>query len=99
MKRQTRVFQNHKLNDNTLLNPNQDSKKKSFVECLTDIVIGFVFYLPVNFFVLPLFVDQIANQDFIGMMTISLIFTSIALVRKFTIRRWFENMKAQSKLL
>ena len=74
-------------------------KPESRLKSLFESVIGFVFYLPVNFFVLPLFVDQIANQDFIGMMTISLIFTSIALVRKFTIRRWFENMKAQSKLL
>ena len=76
----------------------RESRLKSLFESVIDIVIGFLFYLPVNFFVLPLFVDVIANQDFIGMLTISLIFTSIALVRKFTIRRWFENMKAQSRL-
>ena len=73
----------------------KDSRRKSLVEALIDITVGFMLYLPVNFFVLPLFVDVIANQDFIGMLTISLIFTSIALVRKFTIRRCFENMKAQ----
>ena len=93
MKRQTRVFQNHKLNDNTLLNPNQDSKKKSFVECLTDIVIGFVMYLPINFFILPMFANQIANQEIIGFLQITAIFTLVALVRKYAIRRWFSRMR------
>ena len=41
----------------------QDSKKKSIVESITDIVIGFLMYLPINFFVLPMFADQIANQE------------------------------------
>ena len=93
MKRQTRVFQNHKLNDNTLLNPNQDSKKKSFVECLTDIVIGFVMYLPINFFILPMFANQIANQEIIGFLQITAIFTLVALVRKYAIRRWSSRMR------
>ena len=92
MKRQTKLFQNHKLNDNTLLNPNQDSKKKSFVECLTDIVIGFVMYLPINFFILPMFANQIANQEIIGFLQITAIFTLVALVRKYAIRRWFSRM-------
>ena len=93
MKRQTKLFQNHKLNDNTLLNPNQDSKKKSFVECLTDIVIGFVMYLPINFFILPMFANQIANQEIIGFLQITVIFTLVALVRKYAIRRWFSRMR------
>ena len=93
MKRQTRPFQNHKLNDNTLLNPNQDSKKKSFIECLTDIVIGFLIYLPINFFILPMFADQIANQEIIGFLQITAIFTLVALGRKYAIRRWFSGMK------
>ena len=93
MKRQTKLFQNHKLNDNTLLNPNQDSKKKSFVECMTDIIIGFIMYLPINFFILPMFADQIANQEIIGFLQITAIFTLVALVRKYAIRRWFSAMK------
>ena len=70
-----------------------DSKKKSFVETITDITLGFLLFLPVNFFVLPLFVDQIASQDVLGMLTISLIYTTIALARKYTIRRWFESRR------
>ena len=67
-----------------------DSKKKSLAETITDITLGFLLFLPVNFFVLPLFVDQIASQDVLGMLTISLIYTTIALARKYTIRRWYE---------
>ena len=76
-----------------------DSKKKSFYETLIDVVIGFFIYLPINFVVLPLFAETIANQEIFGMMAISLVFTVIALVRKFTIRRWFENMKIQSRFV
>ena len=70
-----------------------DSKKKSLVECLADIVIGFVMYLPINFFILPIFADQIANQEMIGFLQITAIFTLVALVRKYAIRRWFSGMK------
>jgi hypothetical protein len=70
-----------------------DSKKKSVIETIIDIVIGFLLFLPVNFFVLPLFVDQIANQEVVGVLSISCIYMSIALIRKYTLRRWFERMR------
>ena len=70
-----------------------DSKKKSLVECLMDILIGFVMYLPINFFILPMFADQIANHEIIGFLQITAIFTLVALVRKYAIRRWFSGMK------
>ena len=70
-----------------------DSKKKSLIESLTDIVIGFIMYLPINFFILPMFADQIANQEIIGFLQITAIFTLVALVRKYAIRRWFSGMK------
>ena len=70
-----------------------DSKKKSLVECLMDILIGFVMYLPINFFILPMFADQIANQEIIVFLQITAIFTLVALVRKYAIRRWFSGMK------
>ena len=69
-----------------------DSKKKSLVECLMDILIGFVMYLPINFFILPIFANQIANQEIIGFLQITAIFTLVALVRKYAIRRWFSRM-------
>jgi len=68
-----------------------DSRKKSALETVIDVILGFMIFVPVNYLVLPLFVDQIAGYDIAGMLTISAIFTSISLVRKYAIRRWFEN--------
>ena len=70
-----------------------DSRKKSMIETITDITLGFLLFLPVNFFVLPLFIEQIASQDVLGMLTISLIYTSIAIARKYSLRRWFERKR------
>ena len=71
----------------------RDSKKRSMIETVTDVAIGFVMYLPINFLVLPLFAEQISSYDILGFFQLSAIFTAIALVRKYTIRRWFENLK------
>ena len=70
-----------------------DSRKKSITETIIDVSTGFVIFLPVYFFVLPLFVDEIASQSIIGILSISGIYTSIALVRKYTLRRLFERMR------
>ena len=80
-------------NDTMFLNPSQDSKKKSIIETLTDIVIGFVMYLPINFFILPMFAGEIANQEIMGFLQITAIFTLVAFVRKYAIRRWFSQMR------
>ena len=70
-----------------------DSRKKSALETITDVVLGFLIFVPVNYFVLPLFVDQIAEYNIVGILTISAIFTSISLVRKYALRRWFESQR------
>ena len=70
-----------------------DSRKKSMVETIVDIVAGFLLFLPVNFLVLPLFVNDIVTQNVSGMLTISAIYTAIALARKYVLRRWFESMR------
>jgi len=70
-----------------------DSRKKSITETIIDVSTGFLLFLPVNFFVLPLFVDEIASQSILGILSISGIYTSIALVRKYTLRRLFERMR------
>jgi len=80
-------------NENVFLNYGQDSKKKSIIESVTDIVIGFLMYLPINFFVLPMFSDQIANQEIVGFLQITAVFTMVAFVRKYAIRRWFSKMQ------
>ena len=75
-----------------------DSRKRSLIESLFDIITGFLIYLPINYFVLPYITEGIDNQNIETMLTISFIYTSIALVRKYSIRRWFVNKSVTKKL-
>ena len=77
----------------------KDSRKKSFCEALFDVVAGFLLYLPVNFFILPYFTQGIDEYNIATMLTISSIYTSIALVRKYTIRRWVIGFKGKKKII
>ena len=74
-------------------NVSTDSRKKSLVETFLDIFLGFVMFLPVNYFVLPLFAEQISDHSLLAAIQICVIFSTISLVRKFIIRRWFEKMR------
>ena len=76
-----------------LKNTSADSKTKSLTETLLDIFLGFLMFLPVNYFVLPLFAGQIADHSLLTAIQIGVIFSTISLVRKFVIRRWFERMR------
>ena len=75
------------------LNTSTDSKTKSLVETSLDIFLGFLMFLPVNYFVLPLFAEQIADHRLLTAIQVGVIFSTISLVRKFVIRRWFERMR------
>ena len=77
----------------------KDSRKKSFCEALLDVVVGFLLYLPVNFFVLPYFTRGINDYNVLTMLSISLMYTTIALVKKYTIRRWIVGFKGKKKLV
>ena len=70
-----------------------DTKTKSLVETSLDIFLGFLMFLPVNYFVLPLFAEQIADHSLLTAIQVGVIFSTISLVRKFVIRRWFEKMR------
>jgi len=70
-----------------------DSKTKSLVETSIDIFLGFMMFLPVNYFVLPLFAEMIAEHSLLAAIQIGIMFSTISLVRKFVIRRWFEKMR------
>ena len=76
----------------------KDSRKKSLVEAIADIVIGFLIYLPINIFVLPYFTSGIEEYSLATGLSISAIYTSIALVRKYLIRRWFVSMNVTKTL-
>ena len=67
----------------------KDSRRKSMIESIMDIVVGFLIYLPINIFVLPYFTSGIEEYSLATGLSISAIYTSIALVRKYLIRRWF----------
>ena len=75
-------------------NVSTDSRKKSLVETSLDIFLGFLMFLPVNYFVLPLFVEPIASHSLLTAIQIGVIFSTISLIRKFTLRRWFERMRS-----
>ena len=76
-----------------LKNASADSRKKSLVEPSLDIFLGFMMFLPVNYFVLPLFAEMIAEHSLLAAIQIGIMFSTISLVRKFVIRRWFERMR------
>ena len=77
-------------------NVTTDSKTKSLVETSLDIFLGFIMFLPVNYFVLPLFAEQIADHSLLTAIQIGVIFSTISLIRKFALRRWFERMRTGS---
>ena len=74
-------------------NATTDSRKKSLVETLLDIFLGFLMFLPVNYFVLPLLAGPIAEYNILTAIQIGIMFSTISLIRKFTLRRWFERMR------
>ena len=74
-------------------NTSADSRKKSLVETSLDIFLGFMMFLPVNYFVLPLFAEQIADHSLLTAIQIGIMFSAISLIRKFALRRWFEKMR------
>ena len=74
-------------------NTTADSKTKSLVETSLDIFFFFFMFLPVNYFVLPLFAEMIAEHSLLAAIQIGIMFSAMSLVRKFTIRRWFEKMR------
>jgi hypothetical protein len=74
-------------------NASTDSKTKSLVETFLDIFLGFLMFLPVNYFVLPLLAGPIAEYNILTAIQIGIMFSTISLIRKFTLRRWFEKMR------
>ena len=75
------------------LNTSADSVQKSLTETLLDIFLGFMMFLPVNYFVLPLLAGPIAEYNILTAIQIGIMFSVISLVRKFALRRWFEKMR------
>jgi len=73
--------------------PKMDSRMKSLCEAGSDISIGFAINFWLNYFILPPYAEGIANQDMIALLQIGFWFTLVAIVRKYLVRRLFENMR------
>ena len=71
----------------------KDSKKKSLLETIVDIIIGYVISTGLNFIILPFYATEISNSDFIGMMQIGVWYMVVAIVRKYAFRRLFERFR------
>ena len=70
-----------------------DSRKRSLIETMGDIAIGFMINFTLNLFILPPYADGIARSDTWTLLQIGLWFTIVALVRRYAVRRLFENLK------
>ncbi len=70
-----------------------DSRKRSLIETMGDIAVGFTINFTLNMIILPPYADGIARSDTWTLLQIGLWFTIVALVRRYAVRRLFENLK------
>jgi len=84
----------------SMMTSKKDTRFRSIVETVIDCVLGFIIGIAVNYFVLPFYVTPIQNGEFWGMASISLWYLAVSLIRRYVVRRWFENhKKAFSKFI
>lgn len=66
----------------------QQTKKQSWLEAITNTLIGFVISLLATFFILPLWgVESTAGQN----LGITIFYTGISVLRSYVIRRFFNK--------
>jgi len=68
-----------------------DTKLRSLKETGMDVGLGLIISTVLNYTILPLYWEGIANREVIVMLQISAIYTALALLRKYGMRRAFEN--------
>lgn len=64
------------------------SKKRSFIEAVTNVLVGYLVAVISNLIVLPLFGYQVSLFDGFA---IGIVFTVISLIRSYVIRRLFNR--------
>ena len=64
------------------------SKKRSFIEAVTNVLVGYLVAVISNLIVLPLFGYQVSLFDGFA---IGVVFTAISLIRSYVIRRLFNK--------
>ena len=70
----------------------KQSRAMSFVESLTNIVVGYALAVGTQFVIFPVFGIRVGVLENLG---IGLAFTAVSLVRSYALRRFFEHMRAQ----
>ena len=78
-------------------NKKKDSKLRSALEVTLDVAIGCIIATLMNYTILPLYIDVIQNGELFGMLQITAWYVIASYVRKYTIRRWFVNLKQSRK--
>ena len=78
-------------------NKKKDTKLRSALEVTFDVACGCTIATIMNYTILPLYIDVIQSGEFFGMLQISVWYVIASYVRKYTIRRWFVNLKNSKK--
>ena len=75
----------------------KDTKLRAALEGALDVLIGCTVATIMNYTILPLYIDVIQSGELFGMLQITAWYVIASYVRKYTIRRWFVNLKHASK--
>jgi hypothetical protein len=73
------------------------SKKDSLLETLVSVGSGASIAFLMNLFVLPIFIDDIANQVLSTALLISVFYTTVSIIRSFIFRRIFTKFTEKYK--
>ena len=75
----------------------KDSKLRSALEVALVVLIGCTIATIMKYTILPLYIDVIQSGELFGMLQITAWYVIASYVRKYTIRRWFVNLKNSNK--
>ena len=78
-------------------NKKKDTKLRSALEVTLDVLIGCIIATMMNYTILPFYIDVIQSGELFGMLQITAWYVIASYVRKYTIRRWFVNLKNSKK--
>ena len=78
-------------------NKKKDTRLRSALEVTLDVLIGCIIATMMNYTILPFYIDVIQSGELFGMLQITAWYVIASYVRKYTIRRWFVNLKHANK--
>ena len=78
-------------------NKKKDTRLRSALEVTLDVLIGCIIATMMNYTILPFYIDVFQSGELFGMLQITAWYVIASYVRKYTIRRWFVNLKNSNK--